>query len=492
MVISAKGKRGRQVRLASKPARVQGVCAGMPLAEAEALLEPFRGARPTWGSPCVVEEDSPADRLALEQRALWCQRYSPLVGLEEGEFPESILLGLDGCAHLFGGEELLAKQVMRDFHQGGHHVRGAIADTIGAAWGLARYASRADQGAVIVGGDSATQWLERLPVDSLRLPENVLETLRELGVSTVGALRRLPRSSLPSRLGVGIVRRLDQMWGAVLEIITPLLPVEPLLVEWAFEDPVSDREILESVLQRLIEQVLEELECLRAGIQRLDCRLLCLGSEPVCLTVGAVRPRSAIEHWRDLLRLQLERNPLPGEVLRIEVEATATGLLETGQSTLFADGHATERNREFETLLDRLGSRLGEEAVLRPTVAAEHQPEWAGRYVPANTAPAAINPSRGPGGSVPDAGARPLVLKSKPVPIEVTSLVPAGAPARFRWTGVEYVVSQSWGPERIEAGWWQSVQSRRDYYRVETVSGQRFWLFRDRDSRAWFLQGVFE
>ena len=32
----------------------------------------------------------------------------------------------------------------------------------------------------------------------------------------------------------------------------------------------------------------------------------------------------------------------------------------------------------------------------------------------------------------------------------------------------------------------------RDYYRIETVTGQRFWLFRRLDDGRWFLHRVFE
>jgi hypothetical protein len=33
---------------------------------------------------------------------------------------------------------------------------------------------------------------------------------------------------------------------------------------------------------------------------------------------------------------------------------------------------------------------------------------------------------------------------------------------------------------------------RRDYYQVETGTGERFWLFRELHSGAWFLHGEFE
>ncbi|MGJ7903138.1 DNA polymerase Y family protein, partial [Lysobacter sp. 1R34A] len=34
------------------------------------------------------------------------------------------------------------------------------------------------------------------------------------------------------------------------------------------------------------------------------------------------------------------------------------------------------------------------------------------------------------------------------------------------------------GPERIESGWWDEDDVRRDYYLVETVKGQRAWAYR--------------
>ena len=33
------------------------------------------------------------------------------------------------------------------------------------------------------------------------------------------------------------------------------------------------------------------------------------------------------------------------------------------------------------------------------------------------------------------------------------------------------------GPERIESGWWDGGDIRRDYYVVETSLGQRAWAF---------------
>jgi protein ImuB len=512
VVIAGRGTRGREVRFASRPARDLGVTVGQPLAEAEALLEPPPGTRSTWGAATILPEDRAADRLALEQRALWCQRYSPLVGLVDSPTPEALLISLDGCAHLLGGENPLARQIAHDLERGGHHVRLAVAPTTGAAWGLARHFARPNEELLITPpGALATDpacrgWLDLLPLAALRLKPSLLELLDELGVTTVGELRQLPRSSLPSRLGPEILRRLDQLDGLAPEEIVPLTPPEPAVRDWSFDEPVGDRTILETVLWQLLGDLLADLERQHRGIRRLDCRLFCPGHEVVVLSVGAVRPRSQVRHWHDLLRLQLERQPLPADVVRVQIEGLALAPLETGQVTLFVDRAQQAQDREWEGLLERLGSRLGETAVLRPCVAPEHQPEWAGRYDPVGTEPERLPPARvrttpesahpapAPADPLPPLS-RPLSLQSRPVAIEVLALAPAGTPARFSWTGDEHRVERCWGPERIEAGWWQGTHSRRDYYRVETTAGQRFWLFREQaeqPSTAWFLQGAFD
>jgi protein ImuB len=48
------------------------------------------------------------------------------------------------------------------------------------------------------------------------------------------------------------------------------------------------------------------------------------------------------------------------------------------------------------------------------------------------------------------------------------------------------------GPERIESGWWDGHDVRRDYYVARTPAGTRLWIFRERRAGGgWFLHGVF-
>ena len=62
----------------------------------------------------------------------------------------------------------------------------------------------------------------------------------------------------------------------------------------------------------------------------------------------------------------------------------------------------------------------------------------------------------------------------------------------------EIRVAKADGPERIHGEWWRSDSETnliRDYYRVETSDGARYWIFRDAPAEqggGWWLHGVGE
>jgi protein ImuB len=47
------------------------------------------------------------------------------------------------------------------------------------------------------------------------------------------------------------------------------------------------------------------------------------------------------------------------------------------------------------------------------------------------------------------------------------------------------------GPERIESGWWDGKDVVRDYYIARRVHGAKCWIFQERQTRCWYLHGLF-
>jgi protein ImuB len=448
---------GRQVACCSREAT--GVAPGMPLAEARALLR----------QALFEQRDPSADAESLRTLAAECRRFSPLVGTGSDD---SLLMDVTGCAHLFGGEQPLLRQVDQFATRSGLTSRTAIADTVGAAWGVCRFGR-----AGVVPAEAAESALQDLPVAALRLPSSVIEMLAELGIQTIAQLRALPRGSLASRFGAVAANRLDQAFGQRPELIVPIRPAETARAEWTFEEPATDRRLLELSFHRLIEQVAETLRERQQGVQRLTCSI-----DDFSFTVGTTGPTAAVPHLWELVRLHLERLTLPREVTRVEIRAALAARRTERQQQIIPDDRADPR--ELQRLLDRLGSRLGHEALLRPSLVSDPLPEFACRFD--SIFHPAVDDS-----PLDSAGLfRPVRLYPRPIPVDVDFRNPDGPPIRIRWKTEDHAVHHPWGPERITSGWWRGEQIRRDYYRVETTTGERFWLFQTEG--AWFLHGAFE
>jgi protein ImuB len=101
------------------------------------------------------------------------------------------------------------------------------------------------------------------------------------------------------------------------------------------------------------------------------------------------------------------------------------------------------------------------------------------------------------GGTWPAALPRPTRLLDPPQLITAAALLPDHPPAFFVWRRIRHRIAKADGPERITGEWWTGETERadpRDYYRVETDKGVRFWLFRDAPADRggrWWLHGLF-
>ena len=47
------------------------------------------------------------------------------------------------------------------------------------------------------------------------------------------------------------------------------------------------------------------------------------------------------------------------------------------------------------------------------------------------------------------------------------------------------------GPERVEAGWWDGEEVRRDYYVTRAAHEAAWWVYREHGSGRWYVHGLF-
>ena len=495
VVLFAEGRRGFQVTVCSPEATAWGIRVGMPLGEVRSLLPSpaFNHGRSVVRSssrnrsqplvrPLLKRADPSADRSRLQGLALHCHQYSPLVGVEESPAPESLWIDIAGSEALFGGERGLAERLRADLAQQGIQVRVAIADTWGAAWGISHYGE--DEISLVPAGEQ-TDWLAPLPIAALRISEPVKESLQTLDVATIGQLMRLPRASLPSRFGKELVRRMDQASGHAPELLVAERPIEPIVAEWPFEEPVTDRQVLDRVCEILLEQLLTTLDQRRTGLQELACHWLGTMTEPMVLRL--LRPTTQKRHLLDLLRLQSERRVFSSGVHGVRLEVVEIGLPPVRQATLFGDETEDKHPQALAELVDRLSIRLGRQAVVSARLSPDPQPEFACDSVPWLTRRTSGETETEVVTSVSRLRCRPLRLFVSPQPLSVQDVSADGLPGRVNQSSVLCAS----GPERIETGWWRGPDTKRDYYRLDLANGVRLWAFRDRETGDWFVHGLF-
>jgi len=479
-VVVVEEQRGATVVVhANRQAVGLGVRRGMTLAEAGALGPKL----------AVRRHDAAADRGTLESLAEWASCLSPIVHIEDAH---SLFVDVTGCQRLFRGEMNLIRRAVDGLREQGFSAWAALADTPGAAWALA-HAHHEGIRVTEPGGTAAA--LVSLPVWSLRVAHRAVADLAAVGVETVEALLHLPRASLAARFGDGLLLRLDQALGHVVELLTPFRPPPPVTSRTHFEAPIGRGDILCEAVDRLVEKFCGQLTAARSGVRRMGVTFYCDRGGCHTFDVALSQATRSAKRLRSLARARFERFSLPEPVDTVIVWTRQVEPLDDRQHELFDTG---EREADgLADLVDRLSVRLGADRVVRPELVSDHQPERAYRYetqkrknVETQKKDEGIADSSAlrtaPGGG------RPVRLLVEPVAVTAMAMVPDGPPVRFAWQGRQYEVADSVGPERIETGWWRGRHVQRDYYRVISLCGSGFWLFRDRDSGGWFLHGMFD
>ena len=501
-------------------------------AEAEAAGlrqgQPLRDATAMCPHLLTAPENIPHDAAFLRALRRWAGKFSPWVAEEAGD---ALVIDLTGCAHLFGGEVALLAQVEEDCGDLGLTLRAAIADTRGAAWALARYAGaggatgllggrsgdairqeahatrsraavRRQAGPAVAGGavgviaspGQMRQALASLPLPALRITSQAVEALGRLGLRRVEDIIGLPRAALARRFGADVLRRLDQALGVEAEPVNPAASPLHFALRISFPDPIGLSEDVAAGIDRLLPPLCAKLRAAGRGARRIRLEAQRVDGGVEVAELGLARASFEVDRIRPLLMLRLGSIDAGFGIDRLRLEAHETEPLHAVQHRGHLDAAAevdarAKADHALEDLTAKLGTKLGQEAVIRLHPADSHIPEKSATVLSAVWSAASTDPwpeARGP---------RPiLIFRPEPVGAPQERM----PPARFRWRRREFALRMAIGPERLLPEWWLDDpdwrSGPRDYWRVEVEGGERLWLFFAHGgemSGGWFCHGQF-
>ena len=477
-------RNGKVVRACAEAVQAAGVCEGMSINAALALVPGLH----------ALARNARRERQLLEAVAQRGVRFTPRVSLEP---PDGVLLEVRGSLRLFGGARQLCLRLQQELVDAtGAAVRFAITPSPLASLWFARTGPLGAPPVFVRHRDELAARLASLPLACTRWPARSIEVLGTMGVHTVGECLRLPRDGFARRFGQELLATLDRATGRVQEPRAAYAASERFAARRDVEPEIADTARLGLALDPLLEELCQFLRERGRGVQAIEVQLRHRAAPVTRVRLRFVQPVGAQRRrMAELLRERLSPLVLPQPVRNVRLLSGPLTDLQADAIELFTHDRR-ESGENLPQLVERLRARLGNDAVHGLACVPEHRPEAAWRAVePAATKPRARKkawsrsaaPSERPLSMSPSfrweessarlGAGRPLWLLDRPEPCDVDRLI------------------LEEGPECIESGWWDGHDVARDYYVARNAQGARLWVFRNRRETSagarWFLHGWF-
>lgn len=402
----------------------------------------------------------------LEDTAEWALQFTARISLAP---PQAVLLEIGGSLHYFGGLEALRQQIDSALAESMCPVQSGIAPTPSAALLLAR----ANNSTPVIHQAELNARLGCLSVHTLDLSTKQAAALQGLGCRNIDGLRSMPADGLARRLGRPLLMQLQRAFGERADPREYWAPSPIFSAKQDLTDESWQTHIPLAMLSTMIDQLCQRLQRLHAEVTSIRVELHHRQRPPTTLNVGVLTPTRDAQRLKQLLAQHVDGLRLQSPIIAVACMAGPFAVSQDAPQDLLAALDPAETQRaSWQTLVEDLGSRLSQDRVRGLQMRDEHRPEYAWQY----SAPAQqsdINPPPMP---------RPLWLLERPRPLTA----PQGQP---QYHG-QLILEQ--GPERIESGWWDGHDIRRDYYLASNTHGERLWIFRDRRKAGrWYLHGLF-
>lgn len=435
-----------QVLLANPAARALGVQAGHGLAAAQAYAPQL--------DACRRQPRAEAERLTT--LAAWAYGFSSQVAIVE---PRAVLLEVGASLSLFGGWPALERQLRAGLAELGHRHYLAAAPSAAGAAALAG----AGRDLAVLAAPQLRNALAGIALEDSGLPERRIRALQAVGWRRLDALLRAPRAELARRFDPELPAWLDRLLGLVPDPRPLYRPPDRFSRTIEFDAVLESLEALAFPLRRLCHELAAFLLARDGGVQHF---VLLLGHEDAPATPVEIGLRLAQRDGEPLFeaaRGRLERAALAGPVRSIGLHAEQLPPFVPERRGLFDP--LPRGQLGWPELQERLRARLGDDAVRGLQPYPDHRPECAWRSSRIGEPEPGLPPPAAP---------RPLWLLPRPQPLR------------------QRVVSLVSDAERIESGWWDDADVRRDYVVAELDDGQRAWLYREAGSQGpWMLHGWF-
>jgi protein ImuB len=419
----------RVLRAVNPAARELGLRPGQTLTAAHALTRDF----------LTAEYDIAQVEYWHRFLAAWAYRFSSHVSLH---FPRALLLEVESSFGLFGPWPHFETRLRQELSALGFRHRIVLAPNPAAA----RFLTNAHDGLAVAEGQPLQEVLGRLPIGRCGFTQEVATALARMGLRRFQHLLALPRDSLARRFPRDVLQQMDLLLGHRALVLDCHVPADEFDMRIELNFDVESHQALLFPLRRLTADLAAFLAGRDSGVQRFTLHLEHREGPDSQVPVGLLGAERAPDMLFELARGRFEQLQIPGPTQALRLVARDLPAFVPEHRELFDE--RPQQSVPWEQLRERLRARLGDESVQGIHALADHRPEVAFQLADGGAA-----------GTPQPLPPRPGWLLRKPVALQ--ELAPR-------------ILA---GPERIESGWWDGRDVRRDYYLVQTRTGQLAWAY---------------
>lgn len=411
-------------------------------------------------------------------------------------FPHYVFVDVESTAHLMGGEKACLEKALNIARKFSAEATGAIADTAPVAQMLAKWkpsfiAPEGQESKALQGlGLDALKDLEGLfPWTQVRQIEHVISFARSLGICTLEEVYNFRLISLRERWGDFGVLLWNRLHSQDAQVISPLVPRDPLVGYGYLDDPLGIAPLLFNRVKPHLDILFARLQGLSRFAQKMEVILHCEYSDKKhILQIEPVSPSRDQELFEDLLFKRMENTVLENPIREFEI--SIFDVPEKVQQLDFFEprDNSEDRWRRLISFAKQANCEMGFlqlEANHFPEKSFKLVTEWPEDFKSEDLV------ERQEDNALQIKSTYAKGLSQSPRPSLLLEQPQALSDEEMRRIRLVSALPS----ERIESSWWQ-ISSQdlkyRDYFFALSSQGQLLWVFQDRVSSQYYLHGYFD
>ena len=396
-----------------------------------------------------------------------------------------LLLEVATSLSLFKGVESLVNLIQQQLEQMQFPFELGIAHTAKGAWLLTHHEQ------LILSVDAVEEFIEQLktlPIQLLHEFPKDVEALEKTGFVTLGDIAQQIHaqsiSGIKKRFSASFTEEISSIFGIEHDFHQPTLFEKPATVfqpEEHFSDvfeleyPTNNATFLRWPVEVLLKKLTDYLCKRQLETQRIEWIFSDIHRNKETLSVYCDVPQSHWELFFKLTLIQIDARELPFEVDTLMLSCPHTLRLQRKNQTLvFDDNQRKFSQTDLTITLAKLGALLGETSITKLSYRDSFLPEECNAEISLNQKPNQVIPE------TYRTIAKPFWLLSDPAPVEMR------AHGLF-WQGL---LTLHPSPRRVRSRWRDNPISR-DYYIARHQDNSHLLVFRDNQTKQWYVQGVF-